>query len=224
MGEQGSKEFYDNLRRFKYEVDYPEIFDYVPFTAWAGKSVLEIGCGLGCDTLTWLEAGADLTSVDFTQVAVDSTRKHVGFHDRDFTPQRADARQLPFEANQFDCAYSWGVMMHTGGTQQCIDEALRVMKPDATFYGMFYNKNSLLYRFYVQLLGRQFDEGAPITEFYTNAELRRMFAAYEIEEVTNYYFLRPNVSRLGKYIPKPIERLLGSLFGACTYVRAKKPL
>ena len=57
LGEPGSKTFFENLRRFKYEVDYPEILKFVRFDEWAGREVLEIGCGLGSDTQTWLEAG-----------------------------------------------------------------------------------------------------------------------------------------------------------------------
>jgi ubiquinone/menaquinone biosynthesis C-methylase UbiE len=55
--------------------------------------------------------------------------------------------------------------MHTGGTQKALDEAFRVLVPGGEAIVMLYHKNSLQYRFYVQILGRKFDDGAPIASF-----------------------------------------------------------
>ncbi len=224
LGAPDTKEFYERLRRFKYEVDYPEILRFVRFHEWRDRRVLEIGCGLGSDSQTWLENGARLTSIDFARRAVESTRHRLGLFGHSFTPVQASALALPFADGTFDLVYSWGVLMHTGDTRLAIREACRVVTPGGTVILMLYNRNSLLFRLYVRLLGRKFDDDAPIVDFHTNAEMREMLDGMRIVEMENYYFLRPNVSRLGRLLPRRLETVLGKTFGACTYVRAIRPL
>ncbi|HYD98269.1 MAG TPA: class I SAM-dependent methyltransferase [Alphaproteobacteria bacterium] len=222
VGKPGTREFYTNLRRFKYEVDYPEILRMARFEEGRGRKVLEVGCGLGSDTQTWLEHGADLTSIDFAERAVEETNNRLRLFGLPPVARRASALDLPFPDASFDIYYAWGVLMHTGDTERALAEAHRVLRPGGTLIVMLYNKNSLSYRLHVQLLGRSYDDGAPITEFYTNGELRRMLRAFSISEFENYYFMRPNISRIGRYIPPPVERLLGRSWGACTYARGVK--
>jgi len=165
LGEVGTREFFENLRRFKYEVDYPEIIQFVRFPEGAGKRVLEVGCGLGSDSQTWCEAGAKLTAIDFAEHAVNMTKYRLEQCGLPADVRQASALNLPFEDNSFDVYYSWGVLMHTGGTQKALDEAFRVLVPGGEAIVMLYHKNSLQYRFYVQILGRKFDDGAPIASF-----------------------------------------------------------
>jgi len=87
---------------------------------------------------------------------------------------------------------------------------------------MLYNRNSLLNRVYVEMLGRKFNDDAPIVDFYSNSQMREMLAGFRIAEMENFYFLRPNVSRLGRYLPRRLERALGRRFGYCTYLRGLK--
>lgn len=223
LGTPGTREFYERLRRFKYEVDYPEILRFVRFDEWRGRRVLEIGCGLGSDTQTWLESGARLTSIDLARRAVESTRDRLALFGHSFTPAQASALALPFADGAFDLVYSWGVLMHTGDTRLAIREACRVVAPGGTVILMLYNRNSLLFRLYVQLLGRKFDDDAPIVDFHTNGEMREMLGGMRIVAMENYYFLRPNVSRLARLLPRRLEAVLGKTFGACTYVRAVRP-
>lgn len=223
LGEAGTKEFYDNLRRFKYEEDYPEIVEYVRFPEWRGKRVLEVGCGLGSDTQTWCEAGANLTAIDFAERAVKTTLHRLALNGLSADIRQGSALELPFEDSTFDLYYSWGVLMHTGDTQKGIDEAFRVLKPGGQAILMLYQKNSLLYRLYVQLMGRKFDDDAPFVDFYSVGEMKKMCSKFKVREVKTYYFLRKNVSRIGALIPRPIERLLGKLWGSCTYLRLEKP-
>lgn len=223
LGEPGTREFFENLRRFKYEVDYPEILEFVRFPEGAGKRVLEVGCGLGSDTQTWCESGAKLTAIDFAERAVNMTKYRLEQCGLTADVRQASALDLPFADNSFDIYYSWGVLMHTGGIQKALDEAYRVLAPGGEAILMLYHKNSLQFRFYVQMLGRKFDDGAPISEFYSVSEMRELCKRFKVTELETYYFLRKNVSRLGAFIPKPIEKFLGSFWGSCTYLRLKKP-
>lgn len=114
--------------RVRYELE-PEIIDFADFASAHGKRVLEIGVGMGSDFVRWLRAGATATGIDLTERAVAITRERVaaeGFH---ADVRVADAEALPFDDEQFDIVYSWGVLHHTPDTARAINEARRVLVP-----------------------------------------------------------------------------------------------
>ncbi|MCR9137402.1 MAG: methyltransferase domain-containing protein [Alphaproteobacteria bacterium] len=88
--------------------------------------ILDGGCGLG----DWT---ARLTQEGFSVVGLDLSVKTVAqlediFPDCDF--QVGDIRETGAADNSFDAYFSWGVFEHfENGPQDCIAEALRVLKP-----------------------------------------------------------------------------------------------
>jgi ubiquinone/menaquinone biosynthesis C-methylase UbiE len=63
--EFGTKEYFDDVKWRKYFVE-PHIPVFADFPEWENKKVLEIGCGIGTDTVNFIEHGAILTSVDLS--------------------------------------------------------------------------------------------------------------------------------------------------------------
>jgi 2-polyprenyl-3-methyl-5-hydroxy-6-metoxy-1,4-benzoquinol methylase len=61
----GTKEYFDEVEARKYRVE-PHIPAFAEFERWRGKRVLEIGCGIGTDTVNFARHGADVTSVDLS--------------------------------------------------------------------------------------------------------------------------------------------------------------
>jgi SAM-dependent methyltransferase len=135
----GSKEFFDLMAHRRYR----QIDTWVPgaldFPAMAGKRVLEIGHGMGCDLVHAAKAGAIVHGVDITANHHEIARQHFAVNGLQADLRLCDASELPFAANSMDLVYSLGVLHHTDDTIRCIGEAHRVLKPQGRFILALYN-------------------------------------------------------------------------------------
>jgi ubiquinone/menaquinone biosynthesis C-methylase UbiE len=122
----------------------PYILDFARFMEGAGKSVLEVGVGMGADHEMWARAKPKrLCGVDLTERAINLTSTRLGLADLASELQQADAESLPFPDFSFDIVYSWGVLHHSPNTQKAFGEAYRVLARDGVARIMIYHKWSL---------------------------------------------------------------------------------
>ena len=118
--------------------------NFIPYGDVKGKSVLEIGCGAGLVSSHLSMAGAELTSIDLTEQAVEITKERFKLNHLNTTDVRKmNAEDMSFSDNTFEFVVSWGVIHHSGNMQNILDEIYRVLKPGGKAYLMIYNKNSL---------------------------------------------------------------------------------
>ena len=111
------------------------------------KKLLEIGVGAGTDFIESLKEKAYCYGIDVTEAAILETKKNInyGIKDKDYNLEfleQSNAENLPFDDNQFDIVYSWGVLHHAKNTMQCLSEAVRVLKPDGILKIMVYSNFS----------------------------------------------------------------------------------
>src|ERR1017187_5389788 len=121
----GTREYFDEVEARKYFVE-SHIPPFAEFERWRGKKVLEIGCGLGTDTMNFARHGAQVTAVDLTEPSLELARRRAkvfGLEDR-IQFIRADAEELsasvPVQA--YDLVYSFGVIHHTPHPGKVLDE------------------------------------------------------------------------------------------------------
>jgi ubiquinone/menaquinone biosynthesis C-methylase UbiE len=121
---------------------------YVDFESLRGKDVLDVGFGSGFSVQLFAEAGANVTGVDLTPWAVDTTRARLEAFDLEADVDEGDAEQLPFPAEAFDFVFAWGVIHHSSNMDQALAELVRVCRRGGTVVIMVYNRHSLFYVFY----------------------------------------------------------------------------
>lgn len=189
-----------------------------------GRSVLEIGCGVGLDSYTMARQGLQVTAVDLTDVGVATAAARFA---RDGVPGRfaaANAEHLPFPDGTFDYVYSFGVLHHAADTDACIREAHRVLKPGGEARIMLYHRHSLNELVH-RLLGVPFeekDELCPVVRRYTRAEIARLFAGWSALDTGVDYLYGEGYGPLFRLTPRPLYDLLSRYVGWHLMIRATK--
>src|SRR5512132_3300903 len=70
----GTRAYFDEVEARKYFVE-PHIPGFAEFERWRGKRVLEVGCGIGTDTINFARAGAEVTAIDLSERSLEIARK-----------------------------------------------------------------------------------------------------------------------------------------------------
>jgi ubiquinone/menaquinone biosynthesis C-methylase UbiE len=171
---------------------------YVDFDAVRGKDVLEVGPGSGIAVQLFAEAGANVTAVDLTDWAVETTRQRLAAFALPGTTLVGDAEDLRFADASFDLVFSWGVIHHTTDMDRALRELVRVCRPGGQVVLMLYHRHSLFFLSYrglarflplARALGLSF-EGARVGErkgliarHFTAAEVVRMLEDVGLRDV-----------------------------------------
>src|SRR5215470_9459255 len=110
----GSREYFDEVEQRKHFVE-PHIPDFAQFDRWAGKRVLEVGCGIGTAAVNFARCGADYTGVELSEASLDLTRKRLDVYGLKGQLILCNAERLSayLECNHYNLVYSFGVIHHT---------------------------------------------------------------------------------------------------------------
>jgi 2-polyprenyl-3-methyl-5-hydroxy-6-metoxy-1,4-benzoquinol methylase len=111
----------------------------IPFPDLRGKSVLEIGSGMGLHAELMARAGASVTAVDISDTSIEATRQRARIKGLPITCRRMDATSLDFADETFDFVWSWGVIHHSARTGRIVREIHRVLRPGGQTRVMVYN-------------------------------------------------------------------------------------
>ncbi len=201
--EVGSPEFFAHIRPWMNPYKFPWIMERIEREAakLKGAHLLEVGCGMGFDSLEFLKRGVRVTATDLTPTAVAFARKHFEIERVQAEDVRVEnARSLSFDDNTFDAVWANGVLHATGDTVQAIREVHRVLKPGGlAIISHFYRKPSWMY--WLSRYGRENiefkEQDPPSNEFYTQREILAMFNGFEIQEAVQEHYRALPVHRSG---------------------------
>jgi len=160
-------------RRYWVESHIP---DFADFRHWQGKRVLELGCGIGTDTLQFAKFAEHVDAVDISKASLElaikraalSSYTNIGFYEGNIEDP------LPFTANEwntYDLVYSFGVLHHTPHPEAALQNAHKFLKPNGELRIMLYAKWS-----YKRLMGHQPEaqSNCPLVRWYSVAGARRL--------------------------------------------------
>jgi SAM-dependent methyltransferase len=237
----GSKEYFDEVEARKYYVE-PHIPAFAQFPRWAGKRVLEIGCGIGTDTMNFARAGARVTALDISETSLAVARKRAevyGLDDR-ISFSLADAERLTetIPPEPYDLVYSFGVIHHTPHPERVVAQVREhFVGPHSEFKLMIYHRNSWKVLWIVLKEGRgafwKLDElvarnseaqtGCPVTYTYTPAGARKLLHGFRVTDVFADHIFPYRIRDYVQYryvkewwfriLPRPVFHALERCFG-----------
>jgi 2-polyprenyl-3-methyl-5-hydroxy-6-metoxy-1,4-benzoquinol methylase len=104
---------------------------------FAGKRIVDVGCGIGRYSYGFLQMNAEVTACDQSEVALGRTAELCApFRDR-LTLRRIDLLEWN-DPGDFDLAFSFGVVHHTGNTYLATENVCRKVRPGGRLFLMIY--------------------------------------------------------------------------------------
>jgi 2-polyprenyl-3-methyl-5-hydroxy-6-metoxy-1,4-benzoquinol methylase len=246
----GSREYFDGVEARKYFVE-SHIPAFAEFARWQGKRVLEVGCGIGTDSINFARAGAELTAVDLSGESLQIARQRaemMGVADRiEFVQANAEELTLAVSGPPYDLIYSFGVIHHTPRPERALAQMRALAAPSGTLKVMVYHRRSWKVLRIVMARGRgrfwKTDEliatyseaqtGCPVTYAYSRHEAREVVErnGFRVEElsvdhvfpyrVCDYVQYRYVKEPYFRWMPESLFRAFERRFGWHLMVTAK---
>src|SRR5579872_6235867 len=139
----GSREYFDEVEARRYFVEH-HIPRFAEFERWRGKRVLEIGCGIGTDTISFARHGAQVTAVDLTEKSLEVARQRAELFGLSnsirFIQANAEELSSSVPVEPYDLVYSFGVIHHTPHPERVIEHIRRYAQGETTVKIMVYHR------------------------------------------------------------------------------------
>jgi ubiquinone/menaquinone biosynthesis C-methylase UbiE len=138
-----SKEYFDEVEQKKYFVE-PHIPLFADFQKWKGKNVLELGCGIGTDSINFVRNGANLTVVELSDESLNICKERFKVFGLKATFINGNIENLSdiLPLQKFDLIYSFGVIHHTENPEKVFEEIYKYMDENTELRVMLYSKIS----------------------------------------------------------------------------------
>ena len=201
--EVGSREYFDEVETRRYMVE-PHIPEFAGFEHWQGRHVLEIGCGIGTDTIRFARSGARVTAVELSTESLAVARKRAEVYGLDgrieFFQANAEDLTSVLPVRRYDLVYSFGVIHHTPHPERAMAEIRKFMDPRSELRMMIYAKDS----WKRIMIDAGFDQpeaqfGCPVAWTYTLEEARRLLSGFQVLAMTQAHIFPFNIEKYVKH-------------------------
>lgn len=244
----GTRKYFDEVERRKYFVE-PHIPKFARFPKWKGKKVLEIGCGIGTDTINFARAGAEVTAVEISQKSLNIAKKRARVYNLQnkikFYLANAEELSKTVPIEPYDLIYSFGVIHHTPHPEKAICEIKKYCDEKTTVKIMIYNRYAwkvlwILIKFgkgafwkIDQLIAKHSEAatGSPVTYVYSKGQAENLLNYFKILEISLDHIFPYCISEYTRYqykkvwyfrfLPKELFRWLETHFGWHLLITAK---
>jgi SAM-dependent methyltransferase len=242
----GSREYFEEVARNRYESYAPWLPGTAGFDRHAGQRILEVGFGLGTDHVSFARGGARCVGIDLTPKHIEATKKLLELNGFPRRLVRGDGERLPFADASFDVVYSFGVLHHTPDTAGAVQEIRRVLRPGGQAIVALYHRDSAFFWYFLLthglLKGRIFREGirgflshievrhhsdaVPLVKLYSRGRASRLFEGYENVRTTVHHFELSHAGRLSRILGPALTRfkpMLERHLGWYVFIWAEAP-
>jgi len=214
----GLKEYFEEVRARRYFVE-SHIPQFAQFEHWRDKKVLEIGCGIGTDTISFAQHAARVTAVELSGVSLEVARqwsKIYGLEDRiQFYCGNAEGLASFVPLEPYDLIYSFGVIHHSPYPERIIGQLRYYARAGTTVKIMLYHRYSFkalwilltygkgMFWRWTDLIARysEAQTGCPVTYTYTPKQVRNILQdnGFRIEEMRVDHIFPYRISDYKKY-------------------------
>jgi len=223
----GTKQYFNEVEERKYFVE-PHIPAFADFTSWAGKRVLEIGCGMGTDAVNFARNDAIYTGVELSTSSLNLAKQRFEVFGLSGTFIEGNAEEIDqlLQGKTFDLIYSFGVLHHTPSLENALKGIHTLMHSNSVFKMMIYAENSWKSSMIAAGLDQpEAQYGCPIANTYTRHQITEILSKsgfsvesieqdhvfpYVVEEYKKYNYVRESwFQAMPQEVFKALEKKLG---------------
>lgn len=236
----GTKKYFDEVEKRKYFVE-PHIPKFAQFSKWKGEKILEIGCGIGTDSISFARAGAQVTAVELSKKSLDLAKRRAKIYglDKKIKFYLANAEELSkvVPVEPYNLIYSFGVVHHTPFPEKVIAEIKKYSDKNTTIKLMVYHRYAWKVLWILLKFGRgafwridnliathsEAATGSPVTYVYSKDQARKLLKGFKILEMRIDHIFPYSIPEYKRYqykrvwyfdyLPKRIFRWLETHFG-----------
>jgi 2-polyprenyl-3-methyl-5-hydroxy-6-metoxy-1,4-benzoquinol methylase len=193
----GTEQYFNEVTAKRYKAE-PHIKEFAGFEEWQGKKVLEIGSGIGTDGEQFARHGADYTAIDISDESLKICKQRfdlLNLHGKFINGSVTDVDFLK-SLGTFDLVYSFGVLHHTPGMKNHLENISNLLALGGELRFMVYAHNSWKYAMIQKGLD-QFEAQAdcPYAETFTKQDIIELLNPYyhdiEIKQVHCFMYNIP---------------------------------
>jgi 2-polyprenyl-3-methyl-5-hydroxy-6-metoxy-1,4-benzoquinol methylase len=247
--EIGTIEYFNDVESRKYYVE-PHIPKFANFNQWENKKVLEIGCGLGTDSINFARNGANLTCVELSDKSLDICKKRFDVFNLNakFYSSNAESLSKNVPIEKYDLIYSFGVIHHTPNPENVFEEIKNYMDNNTEVRIMMYSKYSwktleffikygYKFKFNLKKTIQYYAEAqlnCPVAYVYSKKDIKKLLKDFEIISIEkdhifpylikDYIKYKYNKKFIFKIMPKSFFRFLEKTLGWHMLIKFKKKI
>lgn len=168
----------------------PHLAAFARFPEWRDKQVLDLGCGIGTESLLFARHGAWVTGLDISKASAYIATRRAGaeglMHRASFGVWDMERELLPEDQGAYDLVWAWGSVQHTPNPPAALYHAAQALKPGGELRLMVYHRLSTkALRLWLQdgcpwsfdravAHGSEAQPNCPVTHTYTRRSVRRL--------------------------------------------------